>query len=158
MEQTLSEVKRASTLFLKNYQPFSMGGCFSDFEKEEAEKRLLKLEKNLVRAMRNIGKEIEKNMPKRMREFEDLKKESTLNMENFEGDLDFIARLDKEIRQIKIEVSGLMEGHKLSFNELDKNSTILKAMDRAILSPTHEYPNVTLEDLQNQWKEKSYES
>ncbi|CAG5110953.1 Oidioi.mRNA.OKI2018_I69.chr2.g5300.t1.cds [Oikopleura dioica] len=152
MELTLSEVKRANTLFLKNYQPFSSGGCFSDFEKEEAEKRLIKLEKNLVRAMRNIGKEIEKNMPKKMREFEDLKKDSILNMENFEADLDFIARLDKEIRRIKIEVSGLMEDHKLSFNELDRNSTTLKMMDRAILSPTHEFPNVSLEQLQKQWK------
>lgn len=152
MDTVLSEVKRANSQLLKNYTPFSEGGCFSAIEKEEAEKRLVKLEKQLVRVMRNIQKESDKNFPKRMKEFEDMKKASQVDVENFQSDVDFIDALDKEIRRIKIEISGMMEKGKIAFKSLEENARVLQAMDRAFISPSHDYPFVSLDDLEDRLK------
>ena len=154
MDTVLSEVKRANSELLRSYSLFSEGGCYSSVEKEEAEKRLVKLEKQLVRAMRNIQKESDKNYPKRMKEFEDHKKAAQLDVENFQSDVEFICALDKEIRRIKIDVSGIMENGRIAFKSLDESARKLKAMDRAFIFPSHDYPALSLEELEDQWKKR----
>ena len=66
--------------------------------------------------------------------------------------MDFIDALDKEIRRIKIEVSGILEKGKIACKLLEENARVLQAMDRAFISPSHDYPFVSLDDLEDRLK------